>query len=355
MRVRCGCGARGRKGFPSNNHSNAPRVTDLPTTYDDVLEALPRVHAVLPPTLLHKWPGLSALLGCELFVKHENHQPVGAFKVRGGINLVSTLTDDERRAGILGASTGNHGQSLAFAAKHFGVHCTIVVPRGNNPDKNRAIRQLGAQLIEHGRDFNEALDYVTGLQQQRGGRFVHSANEPKLIAGVGTWSWEVFQTLPDPDVIVVPIGLGSSVCGTCIVVKHLRPQTEVIGVQAANASSIVRSWHNGTWETDERVDTWAEGLATRTPAEMTLQIMRALMDDALTVSEDDMRVAAALLLKHTHNLAEAAGAASLAAVLTNRARFAGKKVVCVLSGGNLDLARLPEIMRALPQLDDAQG
>lgn len=321
--------------------------TRLPVTYADVLDALPRVHAVLPPTLLRNWPGLSDLLGCELFVKHENHQPVGAFKVRGGINLVGTLSDDDRRLGILGASTGNHGQSLAFAAKHFGVHCTIVVPKGNNPDKNRAIKQLGAELIEQGRDFTETLEIVDRLQRERGGRFVHSANEPMLIAGVGTWAWEVFQTVPDPDVIVVPIGLGSSVCGTCIVAKHLHPQTQVIGVQAANASSVVRSWRSGNWETDASVNTWAEGLATRAPAEMTLQIMRALMDDALTVSEDDMRVAAALLLKHTHNLAEAAGAASLAAVLTNRERFAGKKVVCVLSGGNLDLARLPEITEAL--------
>ena len=313
-------------------------------TYDDVLEALPRVHAVLQPTLLRHWPGLSSLLGCELHLKHENHQPVGAFKVRGGVNLVGTLSDAERRAGILGVSTGNHGQSLAFAAKHFGVHCAIVVPKGNNPDKNRAIQQLGAELIEHGRDFDEAREFVSELQRQRGGRYVHSANEPKLIAGVGSLAWEVFEGLPDPDVILVPIGLGSGASAACVVAKHRRPEAQVIGVQAANASAVVRSWRSGAHETDVSIQTWAEGLATRVPADLTLGIMRELMDDAILVSEDEMRCAAALILKHTHNLAEGAGAATLAAAMQQRERFIGKKVVAVLSGGNLDLAQLPAIL-----------
>src|SRR4051794_31549955 len=179
-----------------------------PVSYADVLDALPRVHAVLHPTLLRNWPGLSEALGCELHLKHENHQPVGAFKVRGGINLVATLSEEERASGILGVSTGNHGQSLAFAAARFGVPCTIVVPVGNNPDKTRAIRQLGAELIEHGRDFDEAREFIATLQQARGGRYVHSANEPKLIAGVGTLAWEVFEEVPEPDVMLVPVGLG---------------------------------------------------------------------------------------------------------------------------------------------------
>ena len=318
-------------------------------SYADVLDALPRVHAVLRPTLLRNWPGLSEKLGFDLFVKHENHQPVGAFKVRGGINLVGTLSHEERTAGILGVSTGNHGQSLAFAAKHFGVRCTIVVPVGNNPDKNRAIQQLGADLIEHGRDFDEAREYVSELQRERGGRYVHSANEPKLIAGVGSLAWEVLEELPDPDVMLVPIGLGSGVCGACVVAKHRRPLTQVIGVQAANASAVVRSWRSGQLETDASIQTWAEGLATRVPAELTLGIMRELMDDALLVSEEGMHHAAAMLLKHTHNLAEGSGAATLAAAWQQRERFAGKKVVAVLSGGNLDLAQLPSILARLAE------
>ena len=319
-------------------------MTLLPPTYDDVLEALPRVHAVLQPTLLRNWPGLSDALGFDLHLKHENHQPVGAFKVRGGINLVGTLSEGERNAGIIGVSTGNHGQSLAFAAKHFGVRCTIVVPKGNNPDKNRAIRQLGADLIEHGRDFDEAREHVSIIQRETGARYVHSANEPKLIAGVASMAWEIFQKLPDPDVILVPIGLGSGVCGTCIVAKHLRPQTRIIGVQAANASAVVRSWRSGRIETDEQIDTWAEGLATRVPAELTLGIMRDMMDDAILVSEDEMFRAAGLILKHTHNLPEGAGSATVAAAMTHRTQFDGKKVVAILSGGNLDLSRLPRIL-----------
>jgi threonine dehydratase len=321
----------------------------VPVSYDDVLDALPRVHAVLDPTLLRNWPGLSEQLGCELHLKHENHQPVGAFKVRGGINLVATLSEEERASGILGVSTGNHGQSLAFAAARFGVRCTIVVPVGNNPDKTRAIRQLGAELIEHGRDFDEAREFVATLQIERGGRYVHSANEPKLIAGVGTLAWEVFEKLPDPDIMLVPIGLGSGVCGACIVAKHRHPRTKVIGVQAENASAVVRSWRSGAVEKDERIQTWAEGLATRMPADMTLGIMREMMDDALLVGEEDMRIAAGLILQHTHNLAEGAGAATIAAVLKNRERFAGKRVVAVLSGGNLDLKQLPEILKTINQ------
>ncbi len=321
-----------------------------PVAYSDVLAALPRVQAVLRPTLLREWPGLTELLGFPFFVKHENHQPVGAFKVRGGVNLVSTLSEAEREAGLLGVSTGNHGQSLAFATKRFGVACTIVVPRGNNPGKNRAIRQLGAELIEHGHDFDEAREYVEQLVRERGGRYVHSANEPQLIAGVGTLAWEIFESLPDPDVILVPIGLGSGVCGTCLVAKERRPQTQVIGVQAENASAVARSWRTGQWVTSDRADTWAEGLATRIPAEMTLNIMRRLMDDVILVNEDELRWGVFQLLQHTHNLAEGAGAATLAAAYQQRERFRGKKVVGVLSGGNLDVAELPRVLEIGTQL-----
>jgi len=319
-------------------------MPDSPVTYQDVQHALPRVHGVLNPTPLYEWPGLSELLGCRFFLKHENHLPVGAFKVRGGINLLSMLSDEELVAGILGCSTGNHGQSLAFAARKFGARCTIVVPEGNNPDKNRAIRQLGAELVEAGRDFDEARDYLEREVAPQGGRYVHSANEPALIAGVGTMACEIFDALPEPDVILVPIGLGSGVCGTAIVAKHLRPQTEVIGVQAEGSAAVVRSWQAGEIKTIDSADTWAEGMATRVPARMTLDIMRALMDDALLVSDEELYRACHWILKYTHNLAEGAGAATLAAAYKHRERFAGKTVVGVLSGGNLDLAELPRIL-----------
>ncbi len=315
-----------------------------PVTYADVLDALPRVHAVLQPTPLYEWPGLSSLLGCRLYIKHENHQPTGAFKVRGGINLVGTLTEAERQAGILGCSTGNHGQSLAYAARHFGIRCTIVVPKGNNPDKNRAIQNFGAELIEHGRDFDEARDYLEKELVPRGGRYVHSANEPKLIAGVGTMAWEIFEKVPEPDVILVPIGLGSGVSGTGIVARSRSPQTKVIGVQAAGADSMIRSWRSGTYQETAEARTWAEGLATRRPAKLTLDLMRDVMDDAVLVTDDELRHACRLIIEHTHNLAEGAGAATVSAAFKERDRLAGKTVVAILSGGNLDASRLRHIL-----------
>jgi len=317
-----------------------------PVTYTGVLEALSRVHSVLTPTPLYAWPGLSDRLGFRFFLKHENHQPVGAFKVRGGINLLSTLSEAERSAGVIGCSTGNHGQSLAYAARRFGARCTIVVPEGNNPDKNRAIRGLGAELIEQGRDFDEAREYLEKELAPKAGRYVHSANEPLLIAGVATMACEIFDELPEPDVILVPIGLGSGVCGTGIVAKELRPETQVIGVQAENASAVAQSWQTGNKQSTDTADTWAEGMATRVPADMTLEIMREVMDDVILVSEDELRRACWAILKHTHNLAEGAGAAALAAAEKLRDRFAGKTVVGILSGGNLDLGELPAILAA---------
>jgi threonine dehydratase len=316
----------------------------LPVTYNDVLAAVPRVRAVLKPTPLYEWPGLGELLGCRFFLKHENHQPVGAFKVRGGVNLVGQLSPEDRACGIVGCSTGNHGQSLAFASRRFGVACTIVVPRRNNPAKNQSIRQLGAELVEHGRDFDEARQYVETELQSRGLRYVHSANEPQLIAGVGTLAREIFDELPDPDVILVPIGLGSGVCGTALVAKAVRPATQVIGVQSHGAPAVARSWQSGSLQTTDNVNTWAEGLATRVPADMTLAIMRELMDDVILVDDDELRRACYLILQHTRNLAEGAGAAALAAAYRCRERFAGKTVVGILSGGNLNLAELPRIL-----------
>lgn len=318
----------------------------LPVQYQDILDAVPRVNEVLSPTPLYEWKGLSDLIGCRFFLKHENHQPVGAFKVRGGINLIGTLSEEEKDRGIVGCSTGNHGQSLAFACKHFGVKCTIVVPDGNNPEKNRAIRNLGATLVEHGHDFDAARDYLERELIPQGFRYVHSANEPLLIAGVGTCALEIFHELPKPDSLFVPIGLGSGVAGACIVAKSLHPECKVIGVQAENAPSMVQSWREKSLCPTETAKTWAEGMATRTPAETTLQIMQELMNDALLVTEDELRRGAYSILKHTHNIAEGAGAAALAAAFKMRNQLQSKTVVGILSGGNLDLNELPAILEA---------
>jgi len=322
----------------------------LPVTYADVIESLERVHELLQPTPLYEWQGLSELLGCRRFIKKENHQPVGAFKVRGGVNLLSQMTAAERAVGIIGCSTGNHGQSLAYACKKFNVACTIVVPKGNNPGKNQAIRQLGATLIEEGADFNAAMHYLEQELVPQGGRYVHSANEPMLVAGVGTMGCEIFESLPDPDCIVVPIGLGSGVCGVGIVAKHVRPETEIIGVQSIAADAVVQSWKTGSPQTTATAHTWAEGIATRSSAAMTLAIMCEVMDDAILVSDEELRCACYQLLKQTHNLVEGAGAAALAAVMQQPKRFAGKTVVVIASGGNLDLTELPAILATGKQL-----
>ncbi len=320
---------------------------DLPT-YADVAAALPIVRRYLAPTPLYEWPALSHLLGCRYYVKHENHLPTTAFKVRGGIHLVARLSEEQKRRGILGCTTGNHGQSLAYAARLFGVRCVLVVPARNNPDKLAAMRALGAEIIEHGRDFDDARAHCESVAQREGLRYVHSANEPDLIAGVGTYALEIFEAVPEPDVILVPVGLGSGICGTALVVAARRPQTQVIGVQAVGAPAVTRSWREGRLIETGTPQTFAEGMATRVPAEMTLELMRRHVHDMVLVDDGALRAAVHLLLRVTHNLAEGAGAAATAAALQLRQQLAGKTVVGVLSGGNLDLRELGAIL-AEPQ------
>jgi threonine dehydratase len=313
-------------------------------TYDDVVAAAPIVHKYVKPTPLYEWPELSQLLGCRYFLKHENHTPTTAFKVRGGINVVAHLSDDERRRGILGCTTGNHGQSLAFAAQRFGVRCVLVVPENANPDKVAAMRARGAELVMHGRDFDDARQHCEVLEKREGLRYIHSANEPHLIAGVGTYALEIFDELPEPDVILGPVGLGSGLCGTALVASARRPQTRLIGVQAEGAPAVTLSWRAGRPIETDTPQTMAEGMATRTSASMTLDILRRHVHDMVLVSDAALREAIRLLLRVTHNLAEGAGAASTAAAFQMKEQLRGKTVVGVLSGGNLDLRELAKIM-----------
>jgi threonine dehydratase len=315
-----------------------------PPTYADVLAAEPVVHRHMKPTPLYEWPAISELLGCRFFIKHENHTPTTAFKVRGGIYLISRLPNDHKRRGIIACTTGNHGQSLAYACRLFGVRCILVVPAHSNPDKVAAMRALGAQLIEHGRDYDDARQHCEAIRQREDLRYVHSANEPDLIAGVGTYALEIFDELPNPDVILVPVGLGSGICGVGLVAAERRPQARVIGVQSELAPAVTLSWRADHAVETDTPRTFAEGMATRVPAEMTLMMMRRLVHDMVTVSDDALREDICLLLHVTHNLAEGAGAASLAASMKMRQQLAGKTVVGVLSGGNLDLRELANIL-----------
>jgi threonine dehydratase len=320
-----------------------------PPTYADILAAAPTVRRFVKPTPLYEWPALSRLLGCRYYLKHENHTPTTAFKVRGGIYLVSRLTEEQKRRGIIGCTTGNHGQSLAYASRLFGVRCILVVPHNSNPDKLAAMSALGAELVEHGRDFDEARGHCEQLARHEGFRYVHSANEPDLIAGVGTLALEIFDDLPDPDVLIVPVGLGSGISGTSLVAAKRRPQARVIGVQSELAPSMTLSYRAGRPVETETPKTFAEGLATRIPAELTLEVMRRHVHEMILVSDDALRDAIGQLLRITHNLAEGAGAASTAAAFHLRDRLQNKKVVGILSGGNLDLRELARILaRATP-------
>jgi threonine dehydratase len=312
--------------------------------FEDVLRAREAIRRHLPRTPCYAYPTLSQQLGCELFVKHENHLPVGAFKVRGGVNLVSSLSAEERARGLIAATRGNHGLSVAFAARRFGAPATIVVPEGNNPEKNAAMRGLGATLIEHGRDFDDAREHAERLVAQGGQRYVHSANEPLLIAGVATAALELFEEVPDLDALVVPVGLGSGICAAGLVRAAVSPLTQLIGVQSERAPAIYLSWRERGPVATDSADTFADGLATRVPQALTLQGILRCVDDFVTVSESAIARAIRELLRHTHNLAEGAGAAPLAAVEARSAALAGKRVAMVLSGGNLDAATLRRVL-----------
>ena len=316
-----------------------------PPTLADVYAARPRVARLVRPTPLIRHPLLEAETGLNVQVKHENHNPTGAFKVRGGANLIAGLTADERR-GVITATTGNHGQSIALACRHEGVPCTIVVPLVNNPEKNAAMRAYGAELIEFGRDFDEARERVEQLQHERGLRYIHSADEPLLIAGVGTYALEIFEAQPDTDVILVPIGGGSGACGCAIVRTGLGSGARVIGVQAERADAFARSWKGPSRVVGEKCDTFAEGMATRVTFDLPFGILQRELDEIVTLSEDELADGVRLALRATHNLAEGAGAASLIAAMKLRDQLAGKKVVCVMSGGNIDRATLTRILGA---------
>jgi threonine dehydratase len=315
-------------------------------TLADVYAARERVYRVVRPTPLMPHPLLARETGLDVLVKHENHNPTGAFKVRGGLNLIGSLPASGRH-GVITATTGNHGQSIALACEREHVPCTIVVPLGNNPEKNAAMRALGADVIEHGRDFDEAREKVEQLQHERGLRYVHSANEPLLIAGVGTYALEIFEDAPDVDVILVPIGGGSGACGCAIVRSGVGSRAQVIGIQAERADAFARSWKGDTRVVGETADTFAEGMATRVTFDLPFGILKRELDDLVTLSEDELAEGVRIALRTTHNLAEGAGAASLIAAMKLRDRLAGRKVVCVMSGGNIDRATLAKVL-ALP-------
>jgi threonine dehydratase len=313
-------------------------------TFADVLDARRIIAKYLKPTPFFRSIPLSKRLGCDAYIKCENLQPIGAFKVRGGINLISKLSEEEKRRGVITASTGNHGSSIAYASSLFGVKAVIGAPVGSNPYKMQTIKDLGATVELHGKDFDEARLWVEKEAREKGYRYIHSANEPHLIAGVGTLYLEILEDLPDVDVIFVPVGGGSGASGACIVAKTINPSIKVVGVQSEGAPAVYESWKTGKMIEKDKIETFADGLATRVPFELTMTIMRQMIDQIILVSEEDLRKAIRLLLETTHQLSEGAGAASTAGAVKMSNDLKGKKVALVISGGNLTSEMMRDIL-----------
>ena len=309
-------------------------------TLQDVLRARAVLRRYLQPTPLLNPPAACEHLGCDVYLKCENLQPIGAFKIRGGIYLMSRLSPEERACGVVTASTGNHGQSIAYAARLFGVRALVYAPEGANPDKVMAMRGVGAEVVLAGRDFDEARLAAEERAARDGLRYVHSANEPDLIAGVGTYALEMIEEVPDLDTVIVPIGAGSGVGGTLTVMKTINPAIRVIGVQTEGMPAVYRSWREGRLVTLDAGTTFAEGLATRVAFELPLRIMSGRIDDIRLVSEEDLCRAIVDLLDTAHLVAEGAGAAAFAAAEQLRAELYGHKVGLIVSGGNITLDTL---------------
>jgi threonine dehydratase len=306
------------------------------------------VHRVLPPTPSYCWPLLSARSGAETWVKHENHTPVGAFKIRGGIAYLAALREREPEiAGVVTATRGNHGQSIALAARRLGLIATIVVPFGNSREKNAAMRGFGAELIEAGHDFQAAYEHARALAAERRLHFVGSFDE-SLVAGVASYALELFRAVSDIDTVYVPIGMGSGICGIMAVRDALGLKTKVVGVVAANAPAYALSFEAGKPVSTNRADTLADGLACRVPDETALARIVKGAERILRVDEDEIRAAMRHLFTDTHNVAEGAGAAALAGLLQEKERMAGKRVAIILSGGNVDRELFASVLAATP-------
>jgi threonine dehydratase len=317
-----------------------------PIGFRDVLEARRRLAPHLRPTALRGYPTLDAAVGhgIRVLVKHDNHQPTCAFKVRNNLSVVTALSPEERRRGLVAATRGNHGQGLAYAGALLGAPVVVCVPVGNNPDKNAAVESWGAELVESGRDYDESVQVAAALVKERGMRLVHSTNDPLIIAGAATMTLEILEEAPDLDALVLAVGGGSQAVGALVVARALRPDLPVFAVQAAKASAIHDSYRQGRPLALDSARTWADGLATRSAYELTFGALREGLADFVTVSEEAMADAVRLALHATHQLVEGAGAAGLAGLLALRERLAGKRVGIAFSGANIDRATLRTIL-----------
>ncbi len=313
-------------------------LTADPITLAEFDQAAAAIYGVLAPTPQIAWPLLAERCACEVWVKHENHLPTGAFKVRGGLWFMQRLIESgEAPTGVIAATRGNHGQSIAFAARRQGIGAVIVVPHGNNPEKNRSMRALGAELVEYGADFNEALAHAAVVGRERS-LYTMPSFHSLLVNGVGTYALELLRAVPDLDAVYVPIGLGSGIAGMLAARDALGLHTEIIGVVAERADAYARSFDSGEVVSTVAADTIADGLAVRIPDANALAYLKTGVSRIVRIADDDILAAVRILFEDTHNLAEAAGAAPLAALLLERDAMRGKRVGIILSGGNIDRA-----------------
>jgi threonine dehydratase len=312
---------------------------------EDVYAARNIVNRYLKPTPLLYSRRLSRLLGCEVHLKLENLQPTRAFKVRGGVYYMEKMKEQAQTRGVITASTGNHAQSIAYAGMLFGVNVRIVMPHGVPQMKTEAINDLGAEVIFHGRYYEEAREYAEKLASERGFLYVHGINEPLLYEGVGTMHLEVFAELRETEVVINPIGGGSGASAACIVYKSLNPRIKLIGVQAEGAPAFYHSWKKGVVMPAESVNTTAEGLATSRAYELPLRILGERLDEIVLVSDQEMKEAVRNILVATGQVAELSGAASTAAAFKIKNELTGSKVVLILTGGNIEPEQLARILR----------
>jgi threonine dehydratase len=314
-------------------------------TLADLEAASEIVYAAIAPTPQYCWPLLSERLGAEVWVKHENHTPVGAFKIRGGLVYFHHLArSDSKPAGVISATRGNHGQSVGFAARRQGIAATIVVPHGNSVEKNAAMRALGVELIEHGDDFQEAREYAGMLAAERSLHMVPSYH-PHLVAGVATYSLELLRAARDLDTVYVPIGLGSGICGMIAARDALGLKTRIVGVVSAQAPAYARSFAEQRLVEYPVTTRIADGMACRTPDIEALELIWRGVDRVVQVTDAEIEAAMRLLFECTHNTSEGAGAAGTAAALQERSRNAGRRIAVVLSGGNVDREMFAGVLR----------
>jgi threonine dehydratase len=324
--------------------------------FDDIVAARRLVAKSLTPTPFVTHPLLSRQLGAEAHVKLENAVQLGSFKLRGGLNLLASLTPEERARGLVTATRGNHGQSLACAAQRHGVSCAVFVPTGNNPDKNAAIAALGANVTVAGHDFDAAWQAALQHAEATGAIAVHPSREPKLMAGYATVALEILDQAAQPlDTVFVPVGGGSLAAGVGLVFKALSPHTRVIGVQSAAAPALTRAWQTGEMKEIPVGETLADGLATRVPSPDTVAILREVLDDMIAVSEAEIVGAIRCYAETLHQLAEGAGAAALAGALNLRRRIAGQRIGIVLSGGNITSGALLNILHGEMLAESQRG